>query len=352
MSTSIATASRQRRVVLFWLFVAACVLGTAVYVQMRARVGVAGTATHLLDAASPSVASAIDRLREAPHLLFRSSRTDAFGRIAIARLEALTDPQVFATAECERIHFGRDVGLCLTINRETMTPRGHALILDRHFQEVARLPLAGLPIRARVSPDQRYAVATVFVTGESYASDFTTRTTLIDLTARRAIADLEQFAVERERQPFKAVDFNFWGVTFFQDGNRFFATLGTGGRRLLVEGDVAQRHLRVVGSDVECPSLSPDERHLVFKRQKSKGTGWQLWTMELQTRREWPITEEELDVDDQVEWLDNSHVIYGLLFGYGLPEAALSLWISDISPESGFDQRLFVRSASSPSVIR
>ena len=43
------------------------------------------------------------------------------------------------------------------------------------------MPLDGLPIRARVSPDNRWAAATVFVTGESYVGDFTTRTSLFNL---------------------------------------------------------------------------------------------------------------------------------------------------------------------------
>ena len=39
----------------------------------------------------------------------------------------------------------------------------------------------------------------------------------------------------------RRADFNFWGVTFARDGNRFYATLGTGGKTYLVEGDVAAR---------------------------------------------------------------------------------------------------------------
>ena len=148
------------------------------------------------------------------------------------------------------------------------------------------------------------------------------------------------------------MDFNFWGVSFFNDSNRFVATLGTQGQRLLVEGDIAQRHMRVVGEDVECPSLSRDERHLVFKRQRTVATGWQLWAMEMATGKRWPITEDGRDVDDQVEWLDDQHVIYGMVAGPGLPEMSLGLWISDIRPEAGTNQRLYAHAASSPSVVR
>jgi hypothetical protein len=212
--------------------------------------------------------------------------------------------------------------------------------------------MAGLPIRARVSHDQRYAAATVFVSGENYASDFTTRTTIIDLVARKPIANLEDYSVERDGRPYHEVDFNFWGVTFFQDGNRFYATLGTNGKRLLVEGDIARKQMRVVGDDVECPSLSPDERHIVFKRKLKNGPGWGLWTKDLKSGETWAITDQGQDIDDQVEWLDNDRVVYGRLFGSGAPETSLSLWTSRIDKLPAFDQQLFLRAAASPSVIR
>ena len=155
----------------------------------------------------------------------------------------------------------------------------------RDSSREGRLDLAGLPIRARVSPDGKLGASTVFVTGENYASeDFTTRTTLFDLSTRQAIVDLEKFTVERDGKPFSNVDFNFWGVTFRRDSNRFLATLGTGGKRFLVEGDVARRHFRVIADDVECPSLSPDERHVVFKRQRSRTCGLAIVGDELWTR--------------------------------------------------------------------
>jgi len=46
-------------------------------------------------------------------------------------------------------------------------------------------------------------------------------------------------------------------ISFARDGRRFYATLHTDGRFLLVEGALAERRLRVVHEGVECPSLSP-----------------------------------------------------------------------------------------------
>lgn len=340
------------RTIVFWVFTLSCVAATAGYLQWRLRPAPVVDATPMVDPAAPEVAAAIDGWRAGPHLVFLSRQPDAFGHITVAKLDALGAQTVMAAPECERGYFGKTFGLCLSMNEESMQPKAFALILDRRFKTLASLPLAGLPIRARISPDERYAAATVFVTGESYSGDFTTRTTIIDLATKQEITDLEKFTVEREGKTFKEVDFNFWGVTFLPDGNRFYATLGTGGQRFLVEGDIARRHFRVVGNDVECPSLSPDSKHLVFKRQTKGTSGWQLWVMELQSKREWAITEDDQDVDDQAEWLDDGHVIYGRLFGNGAPETRVSLWISDIRPESGFDQKVFVQTASSPSVVR
>lgn len=338
-----------KRTVFFWAFVALCVAGTTGYIQWRLRAtSTPPSGTKLFDPAGSEIAER----RASSHLVSLSSRADAFGRISVASIDNPDAPLITASAECERAYFSADIGLCLTLSRETAGPRGYGLILDRRFQELGRFPLAGLPIRARVSRDQRYAASTVFVTGESYGGEFTTRTTIIDLQSRRPIADLEEFTVERDGKPFKKVDFNFWGVTFFNDSNQFFATLGTEGERLLVQGDIARRHLRVVVDDVECPSLAPDERHVVFKRTRGGGLGWQLWAMDVSTHQRWPITEDGRDVDDQVEWLDNDHVVYGMVAGPGLPEMSLGLWLSDIRRDAGPNQRLYAHAASSPSVIR
>jgi hypothetical protein len=345
--------SHRLRLALFWTFVVLCVGGAIGYVRWRnaAAQRSALSSVPLFDPARADVIAMIDGIRATPHLFFQSA--SAYGRIGVMQLDNPSEPKVLDTLECERSHFGTTGGLCLVLNRESMQPRAWAHFLDTRFQSLARLDLAGLPIRARVSADGRHAASTVFVTGENYASeDFTTRTTLYDLPNRKAIVDLEQFTVERDGKPFSNVDFNYWGVTFRRDSNRFLATLGTGGKRFLVEGDITRRHFRVIADDVECPSLSPDERHVVFKRQRQRATGWQLWAMNLETRQTWPITEDHQDIDDQVEWLDDGSVLYGMVLGSGLPEQALGLWKSRIDESAGKNREFFLRSAWSPAVIR
>ena len=63
-------------------------------------------------------------------------------------------------------------------------------------------------------------------------------------------------------------------MTFRSNSQRFFATLGYTGTRLLVEGSAEARALRVSRDNVECPSLSPDERLIAFKRRVPDSREW------------------------------------------------------------------------------
>jgi hypothetical protein len=166
-----------------------------------------------------------------------------------------------------------------------------------------------------VSPDGTRAAYTVFVTGHSYAQGgFSTRTAIVDTVTGGELAELEQFRVRRDGEVFEHEDFNFWGVTFTDDPNRFYATLGTGGDHLLVEGNVATREATVITEDLECPSLSPDGTRLAFKVRHTDAVGlvtWSLAVLDLRTMERVDLTEFR-NVDDQVEWLDDRTVMYGL----------------------------------------
>ena len=205
-------------------------------------------------------------------------------------------------------------------------------MFDHGFQILHSYPLAGPPSRARVSPDGRLAAVTVFVTGHSYASTgFVTRTSIIDIAGGRMIVDdLEKLEVHHEGEVIKAPDFNFWGVTFTADGRRFYATLGTAGKTLLIEGDIAERRARVLKDDVECPSLSPDNRRIAFKRrQPDAGPGrfkWGLHVLDLSTGQETALAAETRNVDDQVEWLGNDRLLYGMPEDGAAASAATNVW--------------------------
>jgi WD40-like Beta Propeller Repeat len=135
-------------------------------------------------------------------------------------------------------------------------------------------PLEGVPSRTRVASDGSIAVATVFVAGDSYAVDgFSTRTLLFDLRRHSSLGDLEDFQVERDGRSFKSIDFNFWGVTFSANPDRFYAVLASARRLYLVEGRVSARRLGVIREGNECPSLSPDGRRIAFKAREFQVAG-------------------------------------------------------------------------------
>jgi hypothetical protein len=211
---------------------------------------------------------------------------------------------------CERVYYAAGRGICMGV-----APSGvdyTAKIFDAKFQTLHTIDLTGLPSRARVSADGRYGAMTVFVAGDSYlgnATAFSTRTSILDMATGKQIAQLEQFDVTKDGKPFDAVDFNFWGVTFAKDPNRFYATLATGKHHYLVEGDVAAESLRVLRDGVECPSLSPDNKQIAFKSRIGEEDRWHVHVLDLDTLTDHPVAEAR-SVDDQVEWLDNKTLAY------------------------------------------
>jgi hypothetical protein len=162
------------------------------------------------------------------------------------------------------------------------------------------------------------------------------------------IGELEQFTTWRNGVRFRAVDFNFWGVTFARDGNTFYATLGTGGSSYLVRGELGLRRLTVLRDNVECPALSPDNRMIAFKKHVGPGAdGWRLAVLDLDTMAEHLLSAETRWVDDQVEWLDNGHVLYAV------PRRTTSMsdvWVAPI--EGSAPARVFLSQAESPIVVR
>src|ERR1041385_3666969 len=156
------------------------------------------------------------------------------------------------------------------------------------------------------------------------------------------MGNLEEFTVSRDGHPFKAIDFNFWGVTFAADGNRFYATLSTGGQTYLVEGNIAAREMRVLRANVECPSLSPDGTRLVFKKRVGgdiHGPVWRFHVLDLATKTETPLAEAR-SIDDQAEWLDDHRILY---------EIAPDLWT--VPADGKGEPSRYLRSALTPAVI-
>lgn len=291
-----------------------------------------------------------------PYLLFRSTALgDTYGRVSVTSLDAPDGRRYVSPLQCDRVHFAAGRGLCLEAKRGVVTTyRAH--IFDREFRILNTVPLGGIPSRARLSLDGRRAAMTVFVSGHSYAgSDFSTRTSVVDAVSGEVlVADLEEFNVSRDGAPFKAADFNFWGVTFTRDPNRFYATLASAGEFYLIEGDLGARTARVVHRSVECPSLSPDNTRVAFKRRMSSADGlgrfaWRLYVLELATGVETGLEGETRSVDDQVEWLGNDQIIYSLPDSTANATAGTDTWALAIKAHA--TPRLLVAQSFSPAVL-
>lgn len=223
------------------------------------------------------------------------------------------DERTASSLTCLRFHASAGTGVCLSSSPGALAQDNRALIVDSELRTVRTFPLAGTPSRARVSPSGRFAAWTVFVAGESYGSAFfSTRTSIVDTRTGALDADLEKYTIELDGRPYSASDANFWGVTFSKDDDTFYATLGTNNQTYLVKGSIAGRSVTTLAPNIECPSLSPDETRIAYKKRVQRGASlWREHVLDLKTLKEHPLTEKR-SVDDQALWLDDRTLTYAL----------------------------------------
>ncbi len=285
-------------------------------------------------------------------IFFRYNGVDSnYGKLAVAEYANLHQPSFVAGFACEVVHFAAGRGLCLTADRGVFTTYT-AQLFDSSFERLSTFPLQGIPSRCRISPNGKRAAITVFVSGHSYSSiDFSTQTLLIDTERAEVLANLEDFAVTLDERPFLSPDFNFWGVTFTPDSKRFYCTLASKGKTYLVAGDITARTASVIHKNVECPSVSPGGTRIAYNKRvivDGKIT-WQLHILDLTTKQETPLLE-KLSVDDQLEWLDNSSVLYALPDNPTKSSASTNVWLADADGKN--PPELFLSKAYSPAVVR
>lgn len=300
----------------------------------------------------PAAADSVTRTTS-PRVVFRHTAMDNnYSRLSSSLLDARgPGARTIAGLTCERVSFAAGRGICLEADRGIFTTY-RAVIFGGAFNPTHSLKLSGSPSRTRVSPDGRVGAITVFVTGQVHkyeGSDFSTRTSIVDMATGEELGELEQFTTWRDGQKFKAADFNFWGVTFARDSNTFYATLATAGKTYLVRGDLGLRKLTVLKENVECPSLSPDNRLIAFKKRVASGTApWRPYILDLATMTDRPVAGEDRSIDDQIEWLDAGHVLYAV------PRAGQigrqDVWVAALDNSTA--PRVFLPDADSPIVVR
>jgi hypothetical protein len=302
-------------------------------------------------AAAPAVAQggSLDEVDAQPHLVFRSTALGAgYGRVAMVPLSTPGGPRTFTPATCERVYATAGEAICLSAQRGLVTTY-KARLLDKSWNETRDLPLTGIPSRARLAKDGSLVATTTFVFGDSYANpgQFSTRT-LVTRTDGEVVGDVEKFKLVVDGRVIAAADKNLWGVTFVDD-DRFYATAASGKTTWLVEGSLATRTVTALRTDVECPSLSPDGTRVAFKKHGDLPPGrWRLAVYDLRTHAETLLAETH-SVDDQVEWLDNDTVVYGLP-RQTAGSASSDVW--KVSADGSGTPQVLVSDAWSPAVVR
>lgn len=279
-------------------------------------------------------------------LYFRSTEAGA-GRVARVPASG-TAARTTGGPSCERFYAASGTGLCLQ-RRSGIPPKSYAVVLDDRLREKRRIALTGIPNRARVSASGRMLSWTMFATGDSYAgSSFSTRTSILDTRTGYLIKNMEEIPLTLDGRRYHSPDVNYWGVTFAKDDNTFYATVSSKGRTHLVRGDMKKWAATALRTNVECPSLSPDNTRIAFKKRVRKGTQdpWRLYVLDLRTMREHPVAERH-SVDDQAAWLDDGTLAYALPGEDGRKQ---DIW--SIPADGSGSPTLRVRGGSSPAVVR
>lgn len=331
------------------------ILVSVIALGTTAGIGVYAWAQHQQQTNAPS---AVDTTTSATQptgdrILFRNTATgQGYGHVASVPLAQPEGTRAVLDLACDRVAASDEAISCLRTNRG-IAPSYDARLYDAAgAQERVQWALPGVPSRTRFSPDGTLVATTSFVTGHAYAAiGFSTETEIHRVADGEILGSLEDWSLVVDGRPSAPVDRNFWGVTFVDD-TTFYATVGmtTVGLTYLVKGDIATKTLTSVLKTVECPSLSPDGTRIAFKRVTAGSAATVFWTpavYDLATGAVTLLDSESRSVDDQMVWLDDDTLLYGM--PNGTPGDS-DVWALD-SDGSGAP-RIFIAHAWSPSVVK
>lgn len=284
-------------------------------------------------------------------IVFRNTASgQGYGHVGSVPLDDPAGARTITDVPCDRVDATAAEFACLRIVRG-IAPAYSGAIHANDGTELQSWPLAGVPSRTRISDDGALVATTAFVTGHSYATiGFSTETAIRRAATGESFGNLEDWTLIVDGETSAPVDRNYWGVTFVDD-NTFYATAGmtTSGVTHLVIGDISARTLTALAGNVECPSLSPDGTRIAFKRVTS-GTGPSVhWTPAIYdiTTGSISLLPETRSIDDQIEWLDDDTILYGM----PSDEAGDSdVW--RLAADGSGAPQVLIEHAWSPSVVR
>ena len=320
----------RRRLLTFAVVVIGCLVTGSLYVTWA-----------VARASGPEAEKGTTARLDTGSVVFRSldGKKGRRGRIAVVRNLA-SGKRAVTGVRCDRVYAKAEVAVCLS-RVKAFGIAYDAIVYEADLRRRLAVRFAGIPSRVRISPDGRHGAVTSFVTGHSYAApgQFSTQTRIFDLESGRILLDLEQLTVALDGGSIDGMDRNYWGVTFAANG-RFYATVASEGETFLIQGIVGSKRARALIHNAECPSLSPDETRVAYKKRVGGPTTWRLYVLDLNTGRETRLSETKT-VDDQVEWLDDTHILYG---------RDKEIW--KVRADGTGSPRLVVRRSDSPAVIR
>jgi hypothetical protein len=301
------------------------------------------------EAASPVKVVPATALPAEPFVMFRNTASgQGYGQAATVALADPSGERALSGHACDRVYASRELVSCLQTINEIPT-KYEAATYDSSLKRLDAWALGGIPSRTRLSRDNLLIGTTVFVAGHSYASAGFSTETVIRGRDGTVHGNLEEFSLISDGTRIKASDRNIWGVTFIPgDPAGFYATASSQGHIWLVRGDLNARTLTVVASGIECPSISPDGTRIAFKKSTT-GTlvgHRNIAVLDIASGME-TVLGEERDIDDQLEWLDNSTVVYGV----PRDDTGQDSDVWAVATEAGAAPRLFIEHAWSPAVV-
>ncbi len=312
-------SARASMFVVGGLLLAALAVGGAAFVMSGglssspASSGSPSVTTTPLATADPLEPISVASIQRVPHVVFQNVvRDDNYAHASLVRLSSPAAMRVSTNLVCERVHFAADHGICLTAEHDDET-RYAALLFDADFVETHRLELDGAPTFARVSPNGQLAAASFQTSPPTAEAPFApSETWLFDTSTGATVADLADFALMRDGVELGEQEVDFWGVTFKQDGDGFYASVRFDGNIYLVEGNISAERLEVLDSGISAPSLSPDGAMIAYARLVSNiGPTWRFNVRDLRTGADVELAE-PTSIDDQMEWMDSDDLLYGL----------------------------------------
>lgn len=284
-------------------------------------------------------------------IVFRNTAAgQGYGHVASVALTDPDGPRTVGDAVCDRLDATATQLVCLRIVRG-IAPTYSATLYAADGEAADTWPLSGIPSRTRFSPDGALVATTAFVTGHAYATVGFSTETVIHRIDGKDLPTLEEWTLLIDGAPAAPTDRNFWGITFVDD-TTFYATVGMtlSGRTYLVRGDIAARTLTTVAENVECPSLSPDGTRVAFKRLTAGSGATAHWTPAVYdiATGEVELLPEARSIDDQIEWLDENTLLYGM----PRTDAAGDMDVWAIAADGSRAPVVLIEHAWSPAVVR